>query len=544
MQRHLRLSRRVQGQQLAVRLGHFHFDNLHRVSAHPVILHVFRFPADGLVFIGQVSQEIGDLRPHDTALPHIAVQMHRPRGVVPVRRGRHRGLLLFLLTPGMRGLGGRFGGAAGRGGGGASPNDWMIVVHVGDLTDGLPRRRDVVPVDHHVTLIRQRGRVRAGHAVHGHLDVRPRRFVRLLRQPEILHQAMVIHHVRAQVFVHVRRHGRVDVLHVETSPGRHARLVKQDLVGRVDLDDDSIRAGLAQSPGADVPTKLGFVLVAAFRQRHAHGLLLPIMRGAFQIDKPQGTNPPILLPHALVVHDPSEPIVQDLGRDVHVRGGLGIGLVQIHKLPIHHHGQIRHASVHVHVIRKREQLVLIPVGPDLRGLRIGQMRVHQQIGTQRVRLVFLSLHPSHRLSQHPIQPQVRARFVVGNVDFIIQDPQRRHPRLVLPFEPKRIIHLVGTKVIPGKEFLQPILLQPTDHFFHKRHPRGGFGHVGVLHGRGDILRRARIAPLHGSGIHAHQSLVGRSLVQIRLSMFRQRGGRMRRHGMRRHRMRDHIRWPG
>ena len=74
----------------------------------------------------------------------------------------------------MRGLGGRFGGAAGGGGGGASSNDRMIVVHVVDLTHGWPRRPDGVPVDHHVTLIRQRGRVRAGYAVDGHLVVQPR----------------------------------------------------------------------------------------------------------------------------------------------------------------------------------------------------------------------------------------------------------------------------------------------------------------------------------------------------------------------------------
>ena len=101
---------------------------------------------------------------------------------------------------------------------------------------------------------------------------------------------MVIHQVRAQVFVHVRRHRRIDIARVETRVGTHARLVEQDLVGRVDLDDDSIRGPLAQLGGTDGPTKLGFVLVAAFRQRHAHGLLLPIMGRAFQIDKPQGLN--------------------------------------------------------------------------------------------------------------------------------------------------------------------------------------------------------------------------------------------------------------
>ena len=375
MQRHLRLSRRVQGQQLAVRLGHFHFHNLQRVSTHPVILHVFRFPADGLVFIGQVSQEIGDLRPHDAALPHITVQMHRTRGWVPVRRGRHRGLFLFVLAPLMGGLSGRFGGTAGGAGGGASSNDRMIVVHVVDLTHGRPRRKERVSVDHHVELIRQRGRIRGGHVVDGHRDGQPRRRIRLLHQPDILHEAMVIHHVRGQVFMHVRRHHRVDLVHVKHRRGTHTRLVKQDLVGRVDLDHQSIQLEPAQPGGAYDPTKLGFVLVTHFRQRHAPSLLLPIMGGPFQIDKPQAANPCILGPHALVVHDPSERIVQDLGRDIHVRGGLGIGVAQIHKLPIHHHGQIRHASVHVHVVRKREQLVLIRVSPHLWGLGLVQRRL-------------------------------------------------------------------------------------------------------------------------------------------------------------------------
>ena len=254
MQRHLRLSCRVQGHQLTVRLGHFHFQNLQRVSTHSVILHVFRFPPDGLVFIGEVSQEVRDLRAHDAALPHIAIQVHRTRGRLPVRRRRHRGLFLFVFTALMRRLGGRFGGAAGGRGGGVSSNDRMSVVHVVDLTQGWPRRPDGVPVDHHVTLIRQRGRVRGGHVGDGHRDVQPGRMVRLRRQPEILHETMVIHHVRAQVFVHVRRHRRIDIARVETRVGTHARLVEQDLVGRVDLDDDSIRGPLAQLGGTDGPT--------------------------------------------------------------------------------------------------------------------------------------------------------------------------------------------------------------------------------------------------------------------------------------------------
>ena len=57
---------------------------------------------------------------------------------------------------------------------------------------------------------------------------------------------------------------------------------------------------------------------------------------------------------------------------------------------------------------------------------------------------------------------------------------------------------------------------------------------------GDLLRLGPIGPREGTGIHAHQSLVGRSLEQIGLSMFRERGHRRGRHGMRRHPMRDRV----